>query len=166
MNYLATCGYVIQSGRGFVKDDYKNYNKVALIDDNAAQNLFPSQNPVGQTVEINQEPYTIVGVIRQDENYQPTINSIDEYYTYYQSIVGSVMIPDSCWPISFKFDVPQNVIVKADSTDTMSSVGNAAADLDCKYFSSCRRYWCHEYHVGFCYRAYQRDWIEKGYRGT
>ena len=59
----------------------KNYNKVALIDDNAAQNLFPSQNPVGQTVEINQEPYTIVGVIRQDENYQPTINSIDEYYT-------------------------------------------------------------------------------------
>ena len=129
VNYLATCGYVIQSGRGFVKDDYKNYNKVALIDDNAAQNLFPSQNPVGQTVEINQEPYTIVGVIRQDENYQPTINSIDEYYTYYQSIVGSVMIPDSCWPISFKFDVPQNVIVKADSTDTMSSVGNAAADV-------------------------------------
>ena len=55
-------------------------------------------------MEINQEPYTIVGVIRQDENYQPTINSIDEYYTYYQSIVGSVMIPDSCWPISFKFE--------------------------------------------------------------
>ncbi len=128
VNYLATCGYVIQSGRGFVKDDYQKYNKVALIDNNAAENLFPSQNPVGQTVEINQEPYTIVGVIRQDENYQPTINSIEEYYTYYQSIVGSVMIPDACWPISFKFDVPQNVIVKADSTDTMSSVGNSVAD--------------------------------------
>ena len=128
VNYLATCGYVIQSGRGFVKDDYQKYNKVALSDNNAAENLFPSQNPVGQTVEINQEPYTIVGVIRQDENYQPTINSIDEYYTYYQSIVGSVMIPDACWPISFKFDVPQNVIVKADSTDTMSSVGNSVAD--------------------------------------
>ena len=128
VNYLATCGYVIQSGRGFVKDDYQKYNKVALIDNNAAENLFPSQNPVGQTVEINQESYTIVGVIRQDENYQPTINSIDEYYTYYQSIVGSVMIPDACWPISFKFDVPQNVIVKADSTDTMSSVGNSVAD--------------------------------------
>ena len=128
VNYLNTCGYVIQSGRGFVQDDYKNYNKVALIDENAAQNLFPSQNPVGQTVEINQEPYTIVGVIRQDENYQPTINSIDEYYQYYQAIVGSVMIPDTCWPISFKFDVPQNVIVKADSTDTMSSVGNSVAD--------------------------------------
>ena len=128
VNYLNTCGYVIQSGRGFVNDDYKKYNKVALIDDNAAENLFPSENPVGKTVEINQEPYTIVGVVRQDENYQPTINSIDEYYNYYQAIVGSVMIPDTCWPISFRFDVPQNVIVKADSTDTMSTVGSSAAD--------------------------------------
>ena len=128
VNYLNTCGYVIQSGRGFVNDDYKKYNKVALIDDNAAENLFPSENPVGKTVEINQEPYTIVGVVRQDENYQPTINSIDEYYNYYQAIVGSVMIPDTCWPISFRFDVPQNVIVKADSTDTMSTVGSSVSD--------------------------------------
>ena len=128
-NYLATCGYVIQSGRGFVEDDYNNYHKIALLDDNAAQNLFPSENPIGQTIEISEEPYVVVGVVRQDENYQPTINSIDEYYNYYQSIVGSVMIPDSCWPISFKFDVPQNAIVKADSTDTMSTVGNAAAEV-------------------------------------
>ena len=39
---------------------------------------------------------------------------------------GSADDPDSCWPISFKFDVPQNVIVKADSTDTMSTVGNSS----------------------------------------
>ena len=136
VNYLNTCGYVIQSGRGFVNDDYKKYNKVALIDDNAAENLFPSENPVGKTVEINQEPYTIVGVVRQDENYQPTINSIDEYYNYYQAIVGSVMIPDTCWPISFRFDVPQNVIVKADSTDTMSTVGSSAADTLNAFISS------------------------------
>lgn len=129
VNYLDTCGYVIQSGRGFVKKDYDNYNKVAMIDDNAAQNLFPSENPIGKTVEINQEPYTIVGVVRQDENYQPTISNISEYYTYYESIVGSVMIPDTCWPISFRFDVPQNVIIKADSTDNMSTAGSGAADL-------------------------------------
>lgn len=129
VNYLNTCGYVIQSGRGFVEKDYDNYNKVALIDDNAAQNLFPSENPIGKTVEINQEPYTIVGVVRQDENYQPTISSLSEYYTYYEAIVGSVMIPETCWPISFRFDVPQNVIVKADSTDNMSSAGSASADL-------------------------------------
>ena len=129
VNYLATCGYVVQSGRGFVTDDYKKYNKVALIDDNAAQNLFPSENPVGKTVEINQEPYTVVGVIRQNENYQPTISNLTDYYTYQENIIGNVMIPDSCWPISFKFDVPQNAVVKADSTDTMSTVGNDAAEV-------------------------------------
>ena len=128
VNYLNTCGYVVQSGRGFVTNDYKDYSKVALIDDNAAQNLFPSENPVGKTVEINEEPYTVVGVIRQDENYQPTISDINEYYQYMENMVGSVMIPDICWPISFKFDVPQNAVIKADSTDNMSTAGNAAAD--------------------------------------
>ena len=38
------------------------------------------------------------------------------------------MIPDTCWPISFKFDVPQNAVIKADSTDNMSTAGNAVAD--------------------------------------
>ena len=128
VNYLNTCGYVVQSGRGFITNDYKDYSKVALIDDNAAQNLFPSENPVGKTVEINEEPYTVVGVIRQDENYQPTISDINEYYQYMENMVGSVMIPDTCWPISFKFDVPQNAVIKADSTDNMSTAGNAAAD--------------------------------------
>ena len=128
VNYLNTCGYVVQSGRGFITNDYKDYSKVALIDDNAAQNLFPSENPVGKTVEINEEPYTVVGVIRQDENYQPTISDINEYYQYMEKMVGSVMIPDTCWPISFKFDMPQNAVIKADSTDNMSTAGNAAAD--------------------------------------
>ena len=128
VNYLNTCGYVVQSGRGFITNDYKDYSKVALIDDNAAQNLFPSENPVGKTVEINEEPYTVVGVIRQDENYQPTISDINEYYQYMENMVGSVMIPDTCWPISFKFDVPQNAVIKADSTDNMSTAGNAVAD--------------------------------------
>ena len=38
------------------------------------------------------------------------------------------MIPDTCLPISFKFDMPQNAVIKADSTDNMSTAGNAAAD--------------------------------------
>ena len=71
----------------------------------------------------------MVGVIRQNENYQPTISNLTDYYTYQENIIGNVMIPDSCWPISFKFDVPQNAVVKADSTDTMSTVGNDAAEV-------------------------------------
>lgn len=59
----------------------------------------------------------------------PKINTISEYEEYSQTIMGSVMIPDITWPVAFKFDQPQNVTVRADSTDNMSSVGKAAEDI-------------------------------------
>ncbi len=129
VNYLSTCGYAVQSGRGFVDDDYKAYRKVALVDSNAAENLFPGENPLGKTIEISQEPFTVVGVVRQDADYQPNIESIDEYWTYSQNVIGCVMIPNACWPIPFQFDEAENAIIKADSTDAMSTVGNAAAEV-------------------------------------
>lgn len=128
-NYLDTCGYVVQMGRGFVQKDYDDYRKVALVDSNAAENLFAGDNPVGKTIEIGQEPFTVVGVIKQNDNYQPNIESIDEFYEYYQSVVGTIMIPGDCWPVAFKFDEPVNAVIKADSTDNMSAAGNDAAEI-------------------------------------
>lgn len=129
MNYLNTCGYVIQGGRGFVQKDYDDYRKVVLLDVNAVENLFPGENPLGKTIEIGQEPFTVVGIIRQNDDYLPNIEDIDQFYEYYQSVIGSVMIPSACWPIAFQFDEPENAVIKADSTDNMSAAGNAAADV-------------------------------------
>lgn len=78
---------------------------------------------------MGSEPYIIVGVITQSEDSMPKINTISEYEEYSQTIMGSVMIPDTTWPVAFKFDQPQNVTVRADSTDNMSSVGKAAEDI-------------------------------------
>ena len=128
-NYLDTSGYVIQSGRGFVQKDYDNYRKVALVDTNAAQNIFASENPVGKTIEIGSEPYTVVGVVTQDQDSMPKISNLSEYEEYYQAIMGSVMIPGTTWPIAFQFDQPQNALLRADSTDNMSSVGKAAENV-------------------------------------
>lgn len=127
--YLSTCGYMVQSGRGFVRKDYDNMRKVALVDSNAADNLFSGENPVGKTIEIGSEPFTVIGVVQQSDNYQPNIKTIDEFNEYYQMIMGTVMIPNKCWPMAFQFDEPENAVVKADSTDNMSSVGSAAADV-------------------------------------
>jgi putative ABC transport system permease protein len=129
MNYLKTLGYQVQEGRAFVQDDYDEYRKVALLDRNAAESLFPGEDPMGKTIEISQEPFIVVGIIEQNDDYLPSISSISEFYEYFESVVGSVMIPDSCWPIAFQFDEPQNVVIKADSTDNMSSAGNAAAEV-------------------------------------
>ena len=129
MNYLETRGYMVRSGRGFIQKDFSEMRKVVLVDDNAAENLFAGENPVGKTIEIGAEPFTVVGVVQQSDEYLPTIKSIDEYNEYYQTIMGTVMIPESCWPTVFQFDEPQYAVIRADSTDNMSSAGSAAAEV-------------------------------------
>lgn len=129
MNYLDTCGYSVQLGRAFLQEDFDEYKKVALVDSNAAENMFAGENPVGKTIEIGSEPFVVVGVVHQNEDYFPNIEDISQYYEYFGTMMGSVMIPSSSWPIVFKFDEPENAIIKADSTDNMSSAGNAAADV-------------------------------------
>ena len=129
LNYLETRGYMVRSGRGFIQKDFSEMRKVVLVDDNAAENLFAGENPVGKTIEIGAEPFTVVGVVQQSDEYLPTIKSIDEYNEYYQTIMGTVMIPESCWPAVFQFDEPQNAVIRADSTDNMSSAGSAAAEV-------------------------------------
>lgn len=129
MNYLDTCGYSVQLGRAFLQEDFDEYRKVALVDSNAAENMFAGENPVGKTIEIGSEPFVVVGVVHQNEDYLPNIEDISQYYEYFGTMMGSVMIPSASWPIVFKFDEPENAIIKADSTDNMSSAGNAAADV-------------------------------------
>ena len=128
-NYLDTCGYQVRTGRGFIQKDYDEMHKVVLVDSNAAETLFPGENPLGKTIEIGAEPFTVIGVVQQSDSYLPNISTIDQYYEYSQVVTGAVMIPDKCWPVSFQFDEPENVVVKADSTDNMSSAGKAAADI-------------------------------------
>lgn len=128
-NYLDTCGYMIQSGRGFIQKDYDGLGKVALVDSNAAENLFSGEDPLGKTIEIGDEPFVVVGVVQQNDGYQPNISNINEFYEYYQTVIGTVMIPNTCWPIAFQFDEPENAVIKADSTDYMSKAGNDAAGI-------------------------------------
>ncbi|MDO4307011.1 MAG: ABC transporter permease [Eubacteriales bacterium] len=135
-NFLETCGYTVRSGRGFVQKDYDELHKVALVDSSAAENLFSGEDPVGKIVEIGSEPFTIIGVVQQDEDYLPNIDDISQFYEYYQTVMGSVMIPSRCWPMVFKFDEPENAIIRADSTDSMSTAGNAAAKVLNQYISS------------------------------
>ena len=128
-SYLDTCDYIVQAGRGFGKKDYDSFAKVALVDTNAAANLFEGENPIGKTVEIGSEPFTVVGILTKREDDMPNIKTLSQYDEYHQEITGSIMIPNKSWPIAFKFDEPENVIIKADSTDNMSAAGKDAEEI-------------------------------------
>ena len=128
-DFLKTKGYVVQTGRGFVEDDYTKIRKVALLDDTAVQTLFYGESPVGKTLEIRGEPFTIIGSIRKSDAFEPVINNINDYYTYNQNSYGMILIPQSAWPIVFNFDEPAAVSVMAESTDEMSSIGKQVEDI-------------------------------------
>lgn len=122
-HYLSTVGYIIYSGRPFIDSDFSEFHKVALLDETAAGSLFPDGGAVGQTMEIQGEPFTVVGLIRKADNFQPVIESLEDYMTYSEDEYGQVLIPSADWPILFAYDEPENCVARAVSTEQMSSVG-------------------------------------------
>ena len=127
--YLHVYGYQIKSGRGFTENDYDSCRKVALVDTTAVTNLFGGENPVGKVVEIQEDTFTVVGVVALSEEFTPTINSYSDYNLYADTSSGSIYLPSTVWPTVYQFDEPQNVAIKVKSTDAMTTAGKAAADL-------------------------------------
>ena len=126
-HYLSVAGYQVNYGRAFLPEDFSR-RKVAVIDTTAAQSLFPGQNPIGGVIEMQGEPFTVVGVVSQRAISQPVINSVEDYQMYARTTSGTVMIPESCWPIAFRYDEPMNVAVRASSTNDMTKAGSGVAD--------------------------------------
>ena len=126
---MSTVGLVVYRGRPFVKQDYSSPDKVVLLDENAAETLFTDGDPVGGTIEISGEPFTVIGLYRKSSTFQPTINSISDYQTYYQQEYGTVLMPDTDWPIVYAYDEPVNCVVRAKSVKDMSAVGKNAAEI-------------------------------------
>ena len=121
---------MIQAGRGFVKADYEGYRKVALLDEEAVGSLFQDETPLGKTIEIRGEPFVVVGVYAEAEKFQPIINDYQEYYTYYGNAgTGTLLVPNVDWPIIYKYDEPENAVIKAANTEAMTKVGDRAAKI-------------------------------------
>lgn len=127
-NYLEINGYRLNYGRNFLTSDYENFRKNAIVDTKTATTLFGGENPVGKIVEINQEPFTVVGVVSQSNVAEPNIQTVDDYWMYMDTSAGVIFVPDSTWPIIYRYDEPQCVAVQATSTDDMTAAGTNVAE--------------------------------------
>lgn len=128
-DYLDTCGYQLVRGRGFNQKEYVNFKKVALLDETAANSFFEKGEELGKTIEIKGEPFVVVGVVKKSDEYEPVINSIEEYYTYYNDESGIVMITDSVWPVVYQYDEPQQAVIQTKTPEDMSQAGKAAQQI-------------------------------------
>ena len=128
-DYLDTCGYQLVRGRGFNQKEYVNFKKVALLDETAANSFFEKGEELGKTIEIKGEPFVVVGVVKKSDEYEPVINSIEEYYTYYNDESGIVMITDSVWPVVYQYDEPQQAVIQTKTPEDMSQAGKAVQQI-------------------------------------
>ncbi len=136
-SYFDTTGYVIRTGRNFIEDDYKNFRKVLIVDQSICDSVFPGENPIGKTIEIGKVPFLVVGVVEKSNSFTPNIKSISDWYSYeYSDSAGYLYMPKSSWPITYCYDEPENVIVKAVSTDDMEKAGQKTEEILTKTVSS------------------------------
>jgi len=136
LEYFDVMGYILNSGRLFVDKDYKEFKKFVILDKVAANSLFNTEDPVGKTIEIKQEAFLVIGVVEPDNSFNPKINNINDWYTYYQSdAAGKLFVPDNIWPMIYSFDEPYNVVVKPTGTEAMTNAGKKTADILNSYIS-------------------------------
>ena len=127
-NYFAAAGYQIIRGRGFTEKDLTGVGAcVCILDKTTYNSAFAGSDPLGAAIQINGVPFTIIGVARQTSTFEPTINTVDDWYTYTSDRSGKVFIPDAAWPLVYGFDEPETVLLRAASTDDMTGAGREAA---------------------------------------
>ena len=126
--YFDTCGFISTKGRTFVDQDFTDFRKVVVLDKDSASTIFPSEDPLGKTLEINGEPFTVIGVVDKASTFKPVINTLEDYYQYSGNQMTTIYIPYDSWPIIYCYDEIPNVVVRAVDTDSMSTAGQKAED--------------------------------------
>ncbi len=90
---------VISAGRYFDQDDMQLRNKVCLITEELAKKAFANQNPVGQSMRLNELSFTVIGVFheRVDTFGQSEVqrNSVAIPFTVMQDYTGENFVGGS-----------------------------------------------------------------------
>lgn len=136
LDYFSVMGYVVTKGRLFTERDRTEFKKSVILDETAASMLFEGEEPIGKTLEIKGDTYIIVGVVEKISDFRPTVENMNDWYTYYGSgTSGKVFVIDSVWPMIYSFDEPYHVVVKATSTEDMTQAGKKTEDILNQYIA-------------------------------
>ncbi|MEW6323020.1 MAG: ABC transporter permease [Acidobacteriota bacterium] len=85
----------IERGRGFVRADNDEVRRVVVIGADAWAQLFGSREGLGETIQINGQPFTVIGKIRkkdQDSNYSGPDN--DKAFIPFSAMARDFPRPD------------------------------------------------------------------------
>lgn len=72
-NYLDISSLSLKKGRNISIIDIENKNKVCILGSNAAETYFSLSNPINETIKINNEEFTVVGILEESDTTDDTI---------------------------------------------------------------------------------------------
>lgn len=65
MEYLDVLNYELSGGRFLIESDLTNRQRVAVIGKEIIDELFPFQNPLGESITIRGQKFTVVGTLKE-----------------------------------------------------------------------------------------------------
>ena len=86
----------IESGRAFRFTDEEEARRVAILGADVLDQLFGSRGPLGETIRLNDLPYTVIGTIRrkdQDSSYSGPDN--DKIFVPFSSMARDLPLPNA-----------------------------------------------------------------------
>lgn len=79
-SYLAASGTTISDGRFFSPEESNSARPVCVIGANVVETLFPSGDPLGQTIKIGGYPYRVLGVLEKQGGFFGIFTSDNRIY--------------------------------------------------------------------------------------
>jgi putative ABC transport system permease protein len=112
----------IAFGRWYTDQEEKGAAKVAVIGRTVVENVFGSQDPVGQVVRINRVPFTVIGVL-SGKGQSPRGNNLDDT-VYVPLATSQKKLFGSTFP-----NTVRNILVQVKDLSRMTEAERQITDL-------------------------------------
>lgn len=108
----------ILEGRNLTETDLDGARKVAIISEATKNKLFGVESPIGEMIEVNNTPFKVVGVFKEESGGMLSFFGTDE-----------TIVPISLWPMMYgKLEI-QSLTLKAKDGDSIELAGQKAVNL-------------------------------------
>ena len=112
---IKTNNWKVAYGRDIRENDVQYSNDVCLLGQEVVDKIFPTMNPVGQTVRVDGKPLKVIGVLEK----QPAM--------FGQSRDNYIVMPITTWQSMYgKYNNSVNIMVTAPSKESYNDVIDAA----------------------------------------
>ena len=112
---VKTNNWKVEYGRDLRRSDIDNSTDVCILGQDVVEKIFPSMNPIGQTVRVDGRPLRVIGVLER----QPQM--------FGQSRDNYIVLPITTWQAMYgKYNNSVNIMVTAPSKESYEDVIEAA----------------------------------------